>query len=315
MLMRGRLVGTRNKPSPNTPSTTGQRTAWTVNESVSATVVGMAAVATNSSAVTRRRSSTAPMILRNRSRLVCTDVSYAAIEEKSRCQCWGRSAIEWSSSRVRNLSMPATIWVEMSPCKISGWVLGRTSCARLAHQAQSGIKQNNRLSIAPPVRNADRPERRHAAGLGCSDRVSRQHAGAPALKVRHRQPRWSSTTMIGLNRTPRNESKQFPPMEERQLDGLLPEPKERFLLPLLGAKRHALVAAEQAELHEVSSAPPQPVDAKVAEHFPAMGALMRRALLGMAGANQRPIGQNHRRRRAGHVKLGNGDGYLGGFDH
>src|ERR1035441_496127 len=112
---------------------------------------------------------------------------------------------------------------------------------------------------------------------------------------------------------PRGQSNLFPPMEEGQLDRLLPKPKERFLLPLLPAKRYALVAAERAKFHELPAAPPQPVDANVAEHFLAMGALMRRALLGMAGTNERPIVQNHRRRRARHIELGYRDSNLGGL--
>ena len=56
--------------------------------------------------------------------------------------------------------------------------------------------------------------------------------------------------------TPEGQSKHFPPMEKGQLDGLAKKPKERFLLPFLTLKRHALMAAERAELHELPAAPP-----------------------------------------------------------
>jgi len=35
------------------------------------------------------------------------------------------------------------------------------------------------------ARDADSPERRHVAGLACSDGVSRQHAGAPVPGLRN----------------------------------------------------------------------------------------------------------------------------------
>jgi hypothetical protein len=103
-------------------------------------------------------------------------------------------------------------------------------------------------------------------------------------------------------------------MKEGQLDGLAPEPKERLLLPFLTAERHAGVAAERAEGHGFPAAPPEAVHTKIAEHFQAMGALMGHALLGMAGANQGPIGQHHRRSRAGHIEAGNGNGDIGCLD-
>ena len=56
--------------------------------------------------------------------------------------------------------------------------------------------------------------------------------------------------------TPKGQSKHFPPIEEGQLDGLAKEPKERFLLPFLTLKRHALMAAERAEFQELPAAPP-----------------------------------------------------------
>jgi hypothetical protein len=74
-------------------------------------------------------------------------------------------------------------------------------------------------------------------------------------------------------------------VEEGQLDGLAPEAKERLLLPFLTAERHARVAAQRAEFQELPASPPQLVHASVAQHFAAMGALMRRARFGMAGAN------------------------------
>src|ERR1035438_3191532 len=43
--------------------------------------------------------------------------------------------------------MPATIWADRSPWRVSGWVSGRASCARLATQAQKGISQMNRVPI------------------------------------------------------------------------------------------------------------------------------------------------------------------------
>jgi hypothetical protein len=81
----------------------------------------------------------------------------------------------------------------------------------------------------------------------------------------------------------------FELVEEGQLDGFAPESKERLLFPRLLANRHAGVAAKGAELHEFPATPPQPVDASVAQDFLAMGALMRHARLGMAGAKHRTV--------------------------
>jgi len=110
------------------------------------------------------------------------------------------------------------------------------------------------------------------------------------------------------------ESKLVSTVKERQLDGLAPEPREQFLLARLISKQHALVAAERAELNELSTTPPQPVNASVAQDFPAVDALMRRARAGMPRTNQGTIGQHDRRSRAGHVEAGNGDRDLSGLD-
>jgi hypothetical protein len=46
------------------------------------------------------------------------------------------------------------------------------------------------------------------------------------------------------------------PVEEGQLDGLSPEAKERLLFPQLTSERHARVAAQRAEFHELAASPP-----------------------------------------------------------
>ena len=104
------------------------------------------------------------------------------------------------------------------------------------------------------------------------------------------------------------------PRKKWQFDGLAQEPKERFLLPLLPAQRDARMAAERAELHELAAAAAQTVHTIVAQDFPAVGALVRRARPGMAWTDQGAIRQHHRRRRAGNVELGNGDGDVGRLD-
>ena len=96
-------------------------------------------------------------------------------------------------------------------------------------------------------------------------------------------------------------------MEKGQLDGLPPTPKERLLLRLLTHERHTGMTAERAELDQLSTVAPEPVHARVAQHFPAMGALVRRARMGVARTDQRAVRQYHRRRRVRHLELGNGD--------
>ena len=103
-------------------------------------------------------------------------------------------------------------------------------------------------------------------------------------------------------------------MEKGQLDGLRPKPQKRSLLRLLTLDRHTRVTAEWAELQQLSTVPPQPVYARVAQHFPAMGTLMRHARLGVPRTDQRAIGQYYRRCRAGDVEFRNGNGELSGFN-
>lgn len=105
----------------------------------------------------------------------------------------------------------------------------------------------------------------------------------------------------------RVESKVLWTAEERQLDRIAQEPGERSLLSWLTSQRHTAVAAERAELHELSAAPSQPVCAGVTQDLPAVRALMRGGRPGMAWANQGAIGQYHRRRRARHIKAGDGN--------
>jgi hypothetical protein len=106
----------------------------------------------------------------------------------------------------------------------------------------------------------------------------------------------------------------FGAVEEGELDGLAPEFEEGLLPGLVAGYGHAGMTAEGAELHQLAAAPPQPVHAGVTEHFAAMGALVGRAGLGVAGTDEGAVGQDDGRGRARLVKDGNGDGDLGGLD-
>ena len=72
---------------------------------------------------------------------------------------------------------------------------------------------------------------------------------------------------------------------EGKLDGFVQEREKRFLLLFLAANAFAKMTAERAEFQEFAAAPPQAVDACIAENFPAVGALVRSMRLRMPRAN------------------------------
>lgn len=95
----------------------------------------------------------------------------------------------------------------------------------------------------------------------------------------------------------------------RPLDSFSQHPKKGPLLLRLSIKRLAFVAALRAEFVQLASGPSQFVDACIAHHFEAVGALMGGAHRGMPRAHETSVNQCYRRNRTfiGQVKLRNGD--------
>src|SRR6266849_6321277 len=126
-------MGARSKPSPETLSSTGQRTWWTAYASVSATSAGLSS-SPNRSIPTETRESTTPMILRKRSRLGSTDFSYAACDERSRFQYFRRASTDSTMMRSTYLCAPSIIRSARSPSQVRGCVPGilRIGCGGVA---------------------------------------------------------------------------------------------------------------------------------------------------------------------------------------
>ena len=165
--------------------------------------------------------------------------------------------------------MPATIWAERSPCERQRLGVGQ---GFLRQAGKASPQQHQRGQSALSFERAHGADESPLSGGRC--RIK------PA----------------------------FDPWRNGSLTVRATESEERLLLlPFLAADGQARVTAQRAEHHELAAASPQPVHAGVAQDLPAMGALMRRARLGMAGTNEGAIGQDHRRRRAREIELGNGD--------
>src|SRR6185369_7111981 len=104
-------------------------------------------------------------------------------------------------------------------------------------------------------------------------------------------------------------------VEERQLDGLLQQRgQQRFLLFLLAAEDFDFATAEWTELEHLSSAPPQAMNAGITKYFPAIGALMGGASLGMPGTDDTAIGQHDWRGGPVHLEFRDGDVHVGALD-
>ena len=85
--------GSIHNPSPQTPSSTGQRTCQIRKASVRATSPGVSPVPNRSTNTGDTRGSTRPSMRRKLSRLGATDRSYASGEDVSRCQWAARPGL------------------------------------------------------------------------------------------------------------------------------------------------------------------------------------------------------------------------------
>jgi hypothetical protein len=91
---------------------------------------------------------------------------------------------------------------------------------------------------------------------------------------------------------------------KRQLYGLVQQIEEGLFLRLLAADELAGAAAEGAKLHDLAASPAEPMDAFVAKNFAAAEALVSRAGMRMARAEEGPVGEHHGRRGLGPVEFG-----------
>ena len=103
-------------------------------------------------------------------------------------------------------------------------------------------------------------------------------------------------------------------VKEGQFHRLMQQSEQGFLLRFFAAERLDSMAAKRAQLQDFAAPPPQAVNAFVAQHLPAMEALMGHPRFGMARAQERAVSEHDRRRRTRNFKLRNGNVNLRGLD-